>query len=1060
MGIEDPIPEESSEPPICGQTKKSPHPHTTDDSGRPESNLSTESQDPTPNFTADDIAQKAHTLSAEQVAQLLDVNLHHGLSATEADARLRYHGPNKIKAAEGVSKWQIFLRQISNSLTIVLLITMTLSFIIDDYIEGSVIAGVITLNIIVGFYQDYNAEQTIASLFELSAPQTTVVRDGESKIIEAFSLVVGDVIQLTTGDIVPADVRLFEGINTAADEALLTGESLPVHKTPEKLFTSLDIATGDRTNLAFSASTITRGRAKGVVIATGMHTEVGKIADMLRSNGNAKDGSKAIKALRKARNTAKHILGLVGTPLQVKLSKFALLLFGLAILLAIIVFSVSKWEVDGEVLIYGICVAVAVIPESLIAVLTITFSVATKAMANSNVITRKLAALEAVGGTNHICSDKTQTITQGSMVAKEVWIPGSGTLFIKDATPFDPTSGFVDDSNWVTTEQSFNQDPHLTMFLTTVALCNLATVTNMSKDSASLSTANTASAPDTWTALGEPTEIALQVLATRFNLGKPTLLEDGRSTLAVEFPFESALKRMSVIYRNGDGSFHMYAKGAAEVLLPLLNISPELAEEMKEKVEELAAEGLRVLCVAHKPIPTGLSEEQRGNRDRMEIELDFLGLVGLYDPPRLETAGAVKKCQTAGVVVHMLTGDHIKTATSIAKEVGILKPADLIGKDRKIMLAADFDKLTNEEVDKMEDLPLVVARCSPSTKVRMVEALHRRKVFCVMTGDGINDSPALQRADVGIAMGKSGSDVAKEAADMVLTDDNFASIVKAIEEGRRLFDNIQKFLMHLLISNIAQVVLLLLGLAFKDDNGVSIFPLSPLEILWVNLITSSFLAIGLGLEDAQPDIMYRPPANLQVGVFTAELITDKFIYGVFLGSLCLVSFASVSYGAGGGNLGHDCNEGYNDSCDVVYRARATTYATLTFLLLVTAWEVKHFSRSLFNMDPSRHTGLFSVFSTLWRNRFLFWSVMAGFVICFPIVYIPVMNRVVFKHQGLTWEWGIVVGCTVVYTCYIEIWKAIKRRFGIWSGKHLKTVVIDAEKGTEKGARFDGGNQIA
>lgn len=254
--------------------------------------------------------------------------------------------------------------------------------------------------------------------------------------------------------------------------------------------------------------------------------------------------------------------------------------------------------------------------------------------------------------------------------------------------------------------------------------------------------------------------------------------------------------------------------------------------------------------------------------------------------------------------------------------------------------------------------------------------------------------------------------------------------------------------MHLLISNIAQVVLLLLALAFKDEESVSVFPLSPLEILWVNLVTSSFLAIGLGLEEAQSDIMVRPPADLRVGVFTTELITDKFIYGTFLGSLCLAAFAIVSYGAGGGKLGHDCNEGYSDVCDVVYRARGTTYATLTFLLLVTAWEVKHFSRSLFNMNPTRFKGPFAVFPTVWQNRFLFWSVVAGFVICFPVIYIPVMNRIVFKHQGLTWEWGVVLGLTVVYIAYVESWKAIKRRFGIWSGKHVKA--MDAEQGVGEG----------
>jgi potassium/sodium efflux P-type ATPase len=312
-----------------------------------------------------------------------------------------------------------------------------------------------------------------------------------------------------------------------------------------------------------------------------------------------------------------------------------------------------------------------------------------------------------------------------------------------------------------------------------------------------------------------------------------------------------------------------------------------------------------------------------------------------------------------------------------------------------------------------------------------------------MTGDGVNDSPALKSADVGMAMG-TGSDVAKDAAKMVLTDDNFSSIVKAVEEGRRLFDNIQKFLMHLLISNIAQVILLLIGLAFKDKSGHSIFPLSPIEILWVNLITSSFLAIGLGLEEAQSDSMFRPPHNLQTGVFTKELITDKFIYGFFMGSLCLASFAIVAYvGPGGGDLGNNCND-WNDTCEVVFRARATTYSTITLLLLTTAWEVKHFSRSLFNLYPDAAPSGLSIFPTVWRNRFLFWAVTAGFVMMFPIIYVPVINRSVFRHGAIGWEWGVSFSCVAVYVAAIESWKALKRRLGLWSGKNKVFSKQDAE----------------
>jgi len=507
---------------------------------------------------------------------------------------------------------------------------------------------------------------------------------------------------------------------------------------------------------------------------------------------------------------------------------------------------------------------------------------------------------------------------------------------------------------------------------------------------------------------------------------------------------------MSVVYMNERTSDReAFMKGAAEVIIPVLNLSDEEKQVLLRKVEEMAGQGLRVLCVAKKVLPPTMKHEVRA---AVETGMEYIGLVGMYDPPRVETRDAVRKCRVAGVKVHMLTGDHIRTATAIAHEVGILPKAIPSAQAHTIVMnAAHFDALSDDEVDKLEQLPLVIARCSPATKVRMVEALHRRKAFCVMTGDGVNDSPALKHADVGIAMGITGSDVAKDAADMVLTDDNFASIVRAVEEGRRLFDNIQKFLVHLLISNIAQVVLLLIGLAFRDDKGVSVFPLSPLEILWVNMITSSFLALGLGLEEAQPDIMLRKPHDLRQGVFTWEVITDKMIYGVTMGALCLLSFISVIYIFGDGNLASGCNKEFTDRCNDVYRGRATVFAVLSFLLLVTAWEVKHSSRSLFNLDPTRHaSGPFSVFRAVYYNKFLFWAVVAGFVITFPVIYLPTVNKVVFHHVGITWEWGIVGVCLVVYVAVVESWKAVKRRFGIWSGGLTVTTMEEAEARLEEG----------
>ncbi|EME82369.1 uncharacterized protein MYCFIDRAFT_59513 [Pseudocercospora fijiensis CIRAD86] len=970
------------------------------------------------------IHHHAHTLTHASVASLVATDVQNGLTHAEVNRRREKYGLNRLEASDGVIWWSILIRQVSNSLTIVLAIAMVLSYATMDWIEGGVINAVILLNIVVGFFQDYRAEQTIASLLALSAPDCRAIRDGGSlHTIKAEELVPGDLVQLAVGDKVPADVRLLNTINFASDEGMLTGESKPASKDADFISAVKDDSPGDRQNMAFSATTVTRGRAMGIVVGTGMNTVIGEIAQSLKGEKDEKDllrpwysraGSRALHALKGA-------LGLLGTPLQVKLSWFALFLFALAILLAIIVFSANVWDIDDETLIYGICVAVAVIPESLIAVLTITMAVGSKAMAKGNVIVRKMGALEAIGGVTNICSDKTGTLTQGKMLARKAWLASGRTIQVEDAQhPFDPTVGVLQlEGGKLQSAQDLVDDLELRTFFHVAALCNVSTVAEPKDDEPH------------WTATGEPTEIALHVMAMRCESGKVDTLSRHGLRLVTEHSFDSEIKRMTAIYEDASsGAKICYTKGATEVLLPLMNVNEATAKDILAQADAMATEGLRVLCLAHRRLPQDLNDTC-GDRDLMEQNLEFIGLVGIYDPPRLESAGAIKRCQAAGITVHMLTGDHLKTATTIAREIGILAP-EVAGSSspNAVMTASEFDKLSEAQMDAMNTLPLVIARCSPATKLSMLHALKRRGKYCVMTGDGVNDSPALKGADVGVAMGINGSDVSKEAADMVLTDDNFASIVSAIREGRRLFDNIRKFLLHLLISNIAQVILLLIGLAFKDRNGVSTFPLSPLEILFANLVSSSFLAIGLGLEEASSDVMIRPPHSLKAGVFTWELIIDKFIYGTCMGGLCLASFCIVAYGVGDGDLGDDCNHNYNSTCDLPYRARGTAYSILTVLLSVMAWEAKHLDLSLFNMyplEPGPRAHLMKLFYAITKNKFLFYAVMAGLLTPFPIIYIPVINRVVFRHLPLTWEWGLVFGSIVCFVAAVESWKGIKRR---------------------------------
>ena len=717
-----------------------------------------------------------------------------------------------MASSGGVTWWQILIRQVSNSLTLVLVIAMTISYATLDFIEGGVISAVIILNIVVGFLQDYRAEQTIQSLRPMAAPECKVLRDqGTQSTIKADLLVPGDIVQLAVGDIVPADLRLITSINLATDEALfvyppmspfielvhtltqipsirLTGESKPCSKDAESDLHDPDMPIADRCNIAFSSTTVTRGRATGIVIATGMKTEIGKIAELLRDrkSGSDRHASWTSRVLRKVMHGVKNGLGLIGTPLQVKLSWFALLLFALAIVLAIVVFSANIWEIDDETLIYGICVAVAVIPESLIAVLTITMAIGSQAMAKGNVIVRKMGALEAIGGVTNICSDKTGTITQGKMLAKRALLPSGRTMAVENATsPFDPTSGDVESQGLKISKENVRNDNELDYFFRVIAMCNLSSVSQSKEAKSAKET--------TWIATGEPTEIALQVMAMRVGYGKDYILAREGMKLATEHSFDSSAKRMTCVYQSLDKkSFVTFTKGAVEVLLPLMSLPTRRAKEILAHADAMASDGLRVLCLGYRHLsPTNVEDTK--DRAFVEQHLTFAGLIALYDPPRIESAGAIKQCQGAGIAVHMLTGDHLKTATTIAREIAILgSHVEGSSSSSAIMTAQEFDKLSDQDLDDLETLPFVLARCSPSTKLRMLHALHRRGLFCAMTGDGVNDSPALKGADVGVAMGLNGSDVSKEAADMVLTDDNFTSIVSAIREGRRLFDNIQK----------------------------------------------------------------------------------------------------------------------------------------------------------------------------------------------------------------------------------------------------------------------------
>ncbi|KAL1917972.1 uncharacterized protein VTP21DRAFT_3238 [Calcarisporiella thermophila] len=466
------------------------------------------------------------------------------------------------------------------------------------------------------------------------------------------------------------------------------------------------------------------------------------------------------------------------------------------------------------------------------------------------------------------------------------------------------------------------------------------------------------------------------------------------------------------------------AMGATERILDRCEgNSDELTEMVMPRVKFLATKGLRVLTLAYRRFDAkDEAESAFSNLSRNEVEnrLSFLGLVGIYDPPRPESRPAVLECYEAGITVHMLTGDHPSTAAAIAREVGIL-PADIpVQNNPLVMTASEFEALTEEQIDALEELPRVIARCAPETKVRMIEALHRRKKFAAMTGDGVNDSPSLKKSDVGIAMGEGGSDVAKQASDIVLTDDNFATIVRAVAEGRRIFANIQKFWVHLMCTNVAEVVVLICGLAVKDSASTSIFPMSPLQILFLNMVTSSPCAMGLGVEPPSAGNMRRPPRPRKQGIFTKEVIVDILFYGFLLGIFALGNFMIVLYGFGTGISGADCNHHLHEGCENLYQARGTGFATSVIMFLLHAVTCRSLRDS--EWTPAR---LMNMYRT---NKFLTYSIIIGFLLIFPIVYIPGVNTEVFRHSALTGpEWGIILGASILFVVLSELYKFGKRK---------------------------------
>ena len=879
-----------------------------------------------------------HTMSADMVLGRL-ASGPDGLAAADAEARLAQYGPNELQAAAGVSAWSILAAQFKNVLIVILLVATLLSAVLGHGTEAIAIAAIVLLAVLLGFVQEYRAERATDALRRMTAPTATVLRDGEECEIPARQLVPGDVVFLRAGDRVPADARLIESVNLQIEEAALTGESVPAEKHAGAL-DDPGLAIGDRRNMAFAGTAATYGRGRAVVTSTGMDTEFGGIARMLQTVETGR------------------------TPLQENLDRVGhSLAKATFVVVAIIVgLGLFRGQPFIEMFIFGIALAVAAVPEALPAVVTISLAIGVQRMVKRHALMRRLPAVETLGCTSVICSDKTGTLTRDEMTVRAVFVADE-TLEITGAG-YEPSGSFLREGKPVDPSDSLRR------LFTAATLASDARVVHDAADGR-------------WRVKGDPTEGALIVAAAKAGLHKADL--DARWPRVGEIPFTSETKRMTTLHAGPEGEI-AFAKGAPEVILDSCTHcwTPTGAAPLDQAGREMvlaaahrmAGRALRVLGVASKPAD---------RLDYAEHGMTWLGLVGMIDPPRPEAQAAIRTCERAGIRVVMITGDHPATAEAVARELGLLKEGG------GVVTGAGLEAMSDEDLAGRVEQIQVYARVSPAHKLRVVTAWQERGHIAAMTGDGVNDAPALKKADIGIAMGITGTDVTREAAAMTLTDDNFASIVAAIEEGRGIFGNIKKYLMYLLSSNVGEIGLM----AGATLAGLPL-PLSAVQILYVNLATDGLPALALAVDPPDPDIMRGRPRNPRVGIFTRPVVALMAVGGTWsaLANLGLFTWALRS-------------------------GRSTSEAmTMTFVSLV----VIQFFKA-YNFRSDRQSVLVRPFANMWLNL----AVLTGLMMLAVVVHVPVLQEPFGTYSLTPRDWAIIVAVAFSVVPVLEVAKVLLRR---------------------------------
>ncbi len=916
-----------------------------------------------------------HSLPAEDALDALGTHYSQGLTTEEARRRLKIFGYNELTEPPKPGFWKRLWAQFNNFLVIILIVASLISVLLGDYVEAGAIMAIVILNAVLGLVQESRAEEALEALKKMAAPEAHVIRDGRMQVIPTRELVPGDLVLLETGHYVPADVRLIEAVNLKIDESSLTGESVPVSKRADTVL-DRELPLGDRDNTAYMGTMVTYGRGRAVVVNTGMNTQFGLIAQMVQSFESEP------------------------TPLQRKLEQLGKTLGIGALVICGLVFAVGVTQylihpVPGvtlveellDMFIVAVSLAIAAVPEGLPAVVTICLALGMRRMVQRHALLRQLSAVEALGASTVICSDKTGTLTQNAMTVVAVW--SGDRLFSMTGEGYTPKGEILLDGQPIQPRMY----PDLDLLLKALPLCN----------DAYLETSGLETDQRTYRMVGDPTEGALVVAAAKAGYWRYDLEND--LPRVAEIPFDSERKRMTTIHQPADGrlgslgvsnSYIAFVKGAPDVMLDLCShwykegqILP-LTEGDRQRILEtnasLATKALRVLAAAFKVLPE-LPDGGELTPQKVERDLVFLGMAGMIDPPRPEIKSAIATARRAGIKTVMITGDYPDTAEAIARQIDLLRPGG------RVLVGHELEKMDDDSFREIVDQVDVYARVSPQHKVRIVEALQAHRHVVSMTGDGVNDAPALKKADIGVAMGITGTDVSKEAAAMVLTDDNYASIVAAIEEGRVIYSNIRKFVFYLLSANVGEILIIF----FATLLGWPL-PLTAIQLLVLNLITDGAPALALGLEKGEKDIMNRPPRHPDEPVINRLMVWRIAIQGIVDTIVVLAAFRM----------------GLNLYPENVHHAQTLAFATLSISELLRAYSARSERFFVFQI------GVFS-------NRFMQYAVLSSLLILLGIIYIPVLDPV-FNTTFLTLrDWWMIFPLILAPAVAAELSKLIQRQ---------------------------------